>query len=237
MEGVLICRGLQLYHPDPLPTIAGFHFARMYTDIRQEDGTFPLDEIITYAYTNLDQHVGAHLVASLKPDDMTDVAYLMYRLRVRCSTLPETFLDEVFSESDAVPDTEFLAAVREQIALWIEDEPILELLEDEITREEAEVFFDPAEEELVDEYALFNALAVSYNTKIRGDLSYLRGLLMAETEGSEQVPSEVVQKIFVNHREYAILFQGISDSTVTNILKRVLRYLEGDIIVKADKSK
>ena len=41
--GVLICRSLQLYHADPLPTLGGFVFANLYKNYRTEEGTYDLD--------------------------------------------------------------------------------------------------------------------------------------------------------------------------------------------------
>jgi hypothetical protein len=97
------------------------------------------------------------------------------------------------------------------------------------------VFITPVEPKQIDEYNLFNALAQSYNRKIRGDLSYLRSILIEKTGGSEAVSSRVVDEVFSNKREKQILFSRITEPTIENILKRVLRYLEGDIIVKTDR--
>jgi hypothetical protein len=88
----------------------------------------------------------------------------------------------------------------------------------------------------IDEYHLFNALAKSYNRKILRDLSYLRGRILEMTGGEEQVNESVVNKIFYNERERYILFTRVDDYSVTNILRRVLRYLEGDIIVKTERT-
>ncbi len=108
-------------------------------------------------------------------------------------------------------------------------------MDDNIDPEEAEAFITPVQPVTLSERTLFNALAISFNEKIRGDLSYLRSVLLAKTEGSEEVSDEVNDVVFSNSREKQILFSRISDYTIENILKRVLRYLEGDIIVKTDK--
>jgi hypothetical protein len=149
--------------------------------------------------------------------------------------MTELDFEEIFGSNESVSDKLFLEKCREKVTIWIDDELILDILDDEITMDEAEIFITPVENTPLDETSLFNGLANSYNQKIRADLSYLRGLLYEKTNGDDYVSEAVVEEVFANVRERMILFSRISDPTVENILKRVLRYLEGDIIVKTDK--
>ena len=58
--GVLICRAFQLYHRDPLPTIANFLFANLYVGLREdiEDEEYNLEDVINYVYDHTDATTG-----------------------------------------------------------------------------------------------------------------------------------------------------------------------------------
>ena len=125
--------------------------------------------------------------------------------------------------------------VKDVVDIWIDEKSVLDILEDEMTPEDAAVLFQPVDEERISEYDTFNALANSYNEKIRGDLSYLRQKILTANGGSEDVSADIIEKIFSNERERNILFRNMEEFTIKTILRRVLRYLEGDILVRSDK--
>lgn len=56
--GVIMCRALQLYHVDPLPTLAGFLFANLFASFRSEHGNYSLHNVIEYVYDHVDQKTG-----------------------------------------------------------------------------------------------------------------------------------------------------------------------------------
>jgi hypothetical protein len=76
----MICRAFQLYHADPLPTIAGFLFANLYVEERLEDDDYSLENLINYVYEHVDMITGRLIIENLKPVDMPRVAYLLYHL-------------------------------------------------------------------------------------------------------------------------------------------------------------
>ena len=102
-----------------------------------------------------------------------------------------------------------------------------------MTKEIALTLIEPVDEVRISEYHVFNALAHAYNEKIREDLSFLRSKLLTATGGYEYVSERIVCEIFRNEREREILFSNTQGLTVTGILNRVLKYLEGDIHVKS----
>jgi len=88
----------------------------------------------------------------------------------------------------------------------------------------------------IEEYQLFNSLAAAFNSKIRMDLSYLSDRLTEDmADETAVIPKETVEAIFENKRERKILFPKYDDLTVDLVLKRVLKYLEGDVVVRTAK--
>jgi len=203
---VLMCRSYQLYHRDPLPTIAGFLFANLFLEFRTESSSYRLKDLINYVYDHVDSRTGKLILKSIKPNEMSDDEFLLYHLRTRCSLRGVEFLTEVFDGRETVPDIEFLPHLKEGLEIWIEDKVILDILEDNMTMEYAKVFLDKVNVIEISEYGLFNALAESYNLKILRDLSYLWEKIMAATSGENVVSIEVVREIFSNERERHILF-------------------------------
>ena len=135
-NGVLICRALQLYHADPLPTLAGFVFANLYKYHRKEGGLYPLNSVISYIYEHLDERAGNLVIQELRPEDVSEVEFIIYRLRVTNKWTQED-LEKLFEGRETLTDVEFLAAYRESTTTWMLDEPILDLLEDQMTIEDA----------------------------------------------------------------------------------------------------
>ena len=233
--GVLICRALQLYHADPLPTLAGFVYANLYKYHRQEGGFYPLNEVISYLYDHIDEKTGNLVVQELQPSDVSEVEFIIYRLRVRNKWTQED-LEKLFEGRESLTDVEFLAAYRESTDIWMLDEPILDLLEDKMTIEDAQFIMTEVEDIEIEEYQLFNSLAAAFNSKIRMDLSYLSDRLTEDmADETAVIPKETIETIFENKRERKILFPKYDDLTVDLVLKRVLKYLEGDVVVRTAK--
>jgi hypothetical protein len=79
-QGVLICRAFQLYHPDPLPTLAGYLFANLFKAYRTEDGEYPLEGIIQYVYEHVDMVTGKVIFDAIQPSHMQGDLFLLYHL-------------------------------------------------------------------------------------------------------------------------------------------------------------
>jgi len=84
----------------------------------------------------------------------------------------------------------------------------------------------------IDEDQLVRALAEAYNENARRDLVFLRNRLFEASNGSEEINDDVLNTIFTNKRERQILFPNDDKWDIDTLLKRVLKYLEGDVIVK-----
>ncbi|MEE4247034.1 MAG: hypothetical protein V2I33_16595, partial [Kangiellaceae bacterium] len=81
MEAVLIARALQLFHRTPMPTIGGNLFAHLYIKLRDEDGMYSMQALINYMYDHIDRLTGTAFLKRLKPEDMSDLQYLVFRLQ------------------------------------------------------------------------------------------------------------------------------------------------------------
>ena len=80
---------------------------------------------------------GMLIIEALMPHEMGLYAWMLYHLRSRFTNLGAEFLKEIFAGKESIPDTEFLALVKSKTEIWISDEAILEILEDEMTMEDA----------------------------------------------------------------------------------------------------
>ena len=230
-----MCRTLQLFHADPLPTIANTIYSHLYTEIREdhEGEEYVMGQILDYVYEKCDKMAGLLIIEALQPQEMGLYAWMLVHMRSRFDNLGEEFLEEIFAGKDSIPDTEFLAFAKSRTEIWIPDDAILEILEDDMTLEDAQTLVEPMDEIRVSEIHLFNALAHAYNEKIREDLSFLRSKLLTASGGYEDVPETIIQQIFRNETERNILFGKTTGHTIKSILNRVLKYLEGDIHVKS----
>ena len=86
----------------------------------------------------------------------------------------ETFIDDIFAERDSIPDTDFLVILRADTQVWIDDETILDLLEDDMSKETVEFLCQEPNVVEIDEDPLVRALADAYNENARRDLVFLR---------------------------------------------------------------
>lgn len=139
--GVLICRAFQLYHRDPLPTIANFLFANLYVGLRGdiEDEEYTLDAVINYVYDHTDEQTGSIIIQYLRPSDMDDIAFLLFHLQTRCSQQGQEILDKIFDGRESISDVECLKGFKDAIDIWLDDEAVLDILEDDMTPEDASV--------------------------------------------------------------------------------------------------
>jgi hypothetical protein len=85
----------------------------------------------------MNEHLGQLFIQLLQPDDLTPVEYTLNHLRIRCGGFDQAFIEEAFAEREVIPDTEFLPLLKEQGEIWIDDDAILDMLEDEMTIENA----------------------------------------------------------------------------------------------------
>jgi hypothetical protein len=99
----------------------------------------------------MNEQLGLLFIQLLQPDDITPTEYTLHHLRIRCGTFDSAFIDEAFAENETIPDTEFLPLLREQGPIWITDEAILEMLEDNMTVEDAQALFVDPEVEMITE--------------------------------------------------------------------------------------
>jgi len=137
--GVLMCRTLQLFHADPLPTIANTIYSHLYTEIREdhEGEEYVMGQILDYVYEKCDKMAGLLIIEALQPHEMGLYAWMLVHMRSRFDNLGEEFLEEIFAGKDSIPDTEFLAFAKSRTEIWIPDDAILEILEDDMTLEDA----------------------------------------------------------------------------------------------------
>lgn len=231
-DGVLIARTLQLFHINPLPTLAGLQFARLHKTMRTPEGDYELASVIEYMYSEVEALLGRLFVEKMRPSDLSPNEYLLIHLQVCCRNQGEQFIDEIFEGRDTIPDTEFLEILRQDTPVWIDDDTILDLLEDDMSRETVTFLCQEPKVVEIDEDQLVRALAEAYNENARRDLVFLRNRLFEASNGSEEINDEVLNTIFTNKRERQILFPNDDNWDIETLLKRVLKYLEGDVIVK-----
>jgi hypothetical protein len=144
-------------------------------------------------------------------------------------------IEEVFGDQAEITDLVFWERLKESTAVWVSDSEGLDFLEDTMTVEDAMFLVTDREEILIPEYDLFNALASAYNNKIAADITYLRARLLEVTSGDTIIQHTQLAEIFVNKRERKILFPNSEPRSVETVLRRVFKYLEGDVVVRTDK--
>jgi hypothetical protein len=119
---------------------------------------------------------------------MTEDQWLLYHLQIRNPWVQEE-LNSMFESQSEISDVEFLEKLHDATTLWVSDQDVLDILEDQMTFQDAMFLFNTAvEHPTITEYELFNALGIAFERKLAGDLAYVRGQF--EVESGQNVDPE-----------------------------------------------
>jgi hypothetical protein len=65
---------------------------------------------------------------------------MLYHLQTRCSLRSVEFVKNLFGDEEIISDVEFVSQFKEGLEIWIDDQELLDILEDDMTFEIAYVF-------------------------------------------------------------------------------------------------